>query len=59
MSMGDPNGGVRGRIERAVGVCNPIGRTISTNKIPSPPELPGTKPPINNPFGRTHGSNCI
>jgi hypothetical protein len=29
---GDPKGGVRGRTEEAVGVCNPIGRTtISTN----------------------------
>jgi hypothetical protein len=28
----DPNGGVRGRIEGAERVCNPIGRTtISTN----------------------------
>jgi hypothetical protein len=32
-----PNGGVRGRIEEAEGVCNPIGRTtISTNQTPSP-----------------------
>ena len=29
----DPSGGVRGRTERAEGVCNPIGRTtISTNQ---------------------------
>jgi hypothetical protein len=28
----DPNGGVRGKTEKAEGVCNPIGRTtISTN----------------------------
>jgi hypothetical protein len=34
---GDPNGGVRGRTERAERVCNPIGRTtISTNQIPPP-----------------------
>jgi hypothetical protein len=39
-----PNGGARGRTERAEGVCNPIGEaTMSTNKYP--PELPGTKPP--------------
>jgi len=41
---GDLNGRVRGRTERAEGVCNPIGRTaISTNQIL--PEVPGTKPP--------------
>jgi hypothetical protein len=39
-----PNGGVRGRTERAEGDCNSIGRTtISTNCTPS--ELAGTKPP--------------
>jgi hypothetical protein len=39
----DPNGRIRGRTEGAEGVCNPIGRTISTNQTPS--ELPRTKPP--------------
>ena len=30
----DPNGGVKGRIEGAEGVCNPIGgTTISTNQM--------------------------
>jgi hypothetical protein len=41
---GDLNGRVRGRIERAEGVCNPIGRTTVINK-PELPELPGNKPP--------------
>ena len=27
--LGDPNGGVRGRPEKAEGLCNPIGITIS------------------------------
>jgi hypothetical protein len=40
---GDPSGEIRGRTEGAKGVCNPIGRTISTNQ--NPPELPRTKPP--------------
>ena len=40
---GDPNKGVTERTEGAEGVCKPIGRTISTNQIPTP-ELPGTKP---------------
>jgi hypothetical protein len=32
-------------MEAAEGVYNPIGRRkISTNQIPCPPELPGTKP---------------
>jgi hypothetical protein len=40
----DPIGRVRGRIEGAEGVYNPIGRTkISTNQMP--PQLPGTKLP--------------
>jgi hypothetical protein len=29
---GDGNGGVRERTEGAEGVCNPIGRTLSTNQ---------------------------
>jgi hypothetical protein len=41
---GDPNGGrVREMTEGAEGVCNPIGRTKSTNQTPA--EFPGTKPP--------------
>jgi hypothetical protein len=39
---GNPNGGVRERTEEAEGVCNSIGRTISTTQTP---ELPDTKPP--------------
>jgi hypothetical protein len=36
-----------GRTEEVEEVCDPKGRTtISTNLTPSPPELPGTKPPI-------------
>jgi hypothetical protein len=31
---GDSNGRVRGRIEGAQGVCNLIGRKISTNQNP-------------------------
>jgi hypothetical protein len=31
---GIPNGGVRERTERAEGVCDPIGKTISTNQTP-------------------------
>jgi hypothetical protein len=43
--MGSPNGRIRERTEGAEGICNPIGRkTLSTNQIPPPPELPGTKP---------------
>jgi len=34
LCFGDPNGGIRERTEGAEGVCNPIGRTISTNQIP-------------------------
>jgi hypothetical protein len=37
--QGDPNGGVRGRTEGAEGVCNPIGKTISTNHT-HPPRAP-------------------
>ncbi|EDM14405.1 rCG65932 [Rattus norvegicus] len=41
--QGDPNAGVREKMEGAEGVCNTIGRTtMPTNQIP--PELPGTKP---------------
>jgi len=44
--QGDPNGGDRAKTEGAEGVCNLIGRnTISINQ--NPPELPGTKPLIN------------
>jgi hypothetical protein len=42
---GEPNGRVRGRPEGAEGVCNPTGRTISTNQTLTLPELPETKPP--------------
>jgi hypothetical protein len=34
---GVSNGGVRERIEGVEGVCNPIGRTISTNQTPRAP----------------------
>jgi hypothetical protein len=37
------DGGVREKTEGAEGVCNPIGRTTTTNQTPS--ELPGTKSP--------------
>jgi hypothetical protein len=33
---GDPNGGIRERTEGAERVCNPIGRTISTNQTSLP-----------------------
>jgi hypothetical protein len=39
---GVPNIRVRERTEGVEGVCNPIGRTTSTNQ--TPPELPWTKP---------------
>jgi hypothetical protein len=44
---GDPSGGIRGRTERAEGLCHPIEITISTNQIRVPhlPELPRIKPP--------------
>ena len=47
LSTGFPSGGARERIQGAEGVCNPRGRTISTNQT-CPPELPETKPPIKN-----------
>jgi hypothetical protein len=41
------NRGVSGRTEGAEGVCNPIGRTISTNQTCTLyPKLTGTEPPM-------------
>jgi len=55
--QGDPNGGVREKIEGAEWVYNPIGRkTVSTNQAPS--DLPGIKPPSNE-YTWTHDSNHI
>jgi hypothetical protein len=38
-----PSGGFKGKTKGAEGVCNPKGRTTSTNQTPA--ELPGTKSP--------------
>jgi hypothetical protein len=40
----DPNRRVRGKTEGAEGVCNPIGRAISTNQT-TQNQLPGIKLP--------------
>jgi hypothetical protein len=41
----DPNGGVRGRTEGAEGVCNPIGRTTTSNNQMPQSSQGLTKPP--------------
>jgi hypothetical protein len=52
------NGGVRGRTERAEGVCNPIGRTtISNNQVLQSSQGLNHQP--KNTHGGTLGSSCI
>jgi hypothetical protein len=48
---GDPKGRVRGRVEGAEGNCNPIGRTIPTNKTCQ--SFQGQKHQPKNTHGRT------
>jgi hypothetical protein len=58
---GNPNGGVRGRTERADRVCNPIGRTIISNNQTPPPQkkkLPGNKPPTKEYIWKDPHSSC-
>jgi hypothetical protein len=40
----DPRGGFRKRTEGTEGICNPIGRTTTSNNQ-TLPELPGSKQP--------------
>jgi hypothetical protein len=54
---GVPNGGVREKIEGAEGVCNPIGRTISTNQRYQSSQGLNQEP--KSKHGGTHGSSCI
>ena len=53
----DPSGRVRKRTEGAEGVCNPIGRTISTNQIPQ--SFQGLNHQPKSTHGGTHGSSHI
>jgi hypothetical protein len=46
-----------GITDRAEGVCNPIGRTITTNQIPQSSQ--GLNHPPKNANRETHGSSCI
>jgi hypothetical protein len=52
------NGGVRERTEGAEGVCNPIGRTVSTNQTP-PQSSQGLNHQLKSTHGRTQGSSLI
>jgi len=54
---GDPNGGVIERTEGAEGVCNSIGKTISTNQIPQSSQGLSHQP--KSTHGGTHGSSPI
>ncbi|XP_076796740.1 uncharacterized protein LOC117715751 isoform X2 [Arvicanthis niloticus] len=54
---GVPNGGVRERTEGAEGVCNPIGRTISTNQTRQSSQGLNYQPRSTNEG--THGSSRI
>jgi hypothetical protein len=49
-----PNGEVREKTEGSEGVCNPLGRTISTNQSSQ-----GLNHQPRSTHGRTHGSSCI
>jgi hypothetical protein len=49
---GVPNGGVRERTEGAEGVCNPIGRTVSTNQTTQ------SSQGLNQQPKSTHGTTC-
>jgi len=53
----NPKGGVRKRTEGAEGVCNPIGRTISTNQTPQSSQGLNYQPKITH--GGTPGSSRI
>jgi hypothetical protein len=54
---GDPNGGVRVRTEGMEGVCNPIGRTISTNQTSQ--SFQGLNHQPKNIHGGAHGFSFI
>jgi hypothetical protein len=54
---GDSNGRARGRTEEAKGDCNPIGRTISTNRSIQSPQGLNHQP--KNIHGGIHGSSYI
>ena len=49
----DPSGGVKGRTEGTEGVCNPIGKTLSTNQTPQSSQGLSHQP--KNTHGGTHG----
>jgi hypothetical protein len=49
--------GVRERTEEAEGICNPIGRTISTNQMPQSSQELNHHPKYTH--GETHVSSCI
>jgi hypothetical protein len=55
-----PHGRVRERTEGTEGVCNPIGRTTSTNQTsPSPQSSQELNHQPKSTYGGTHGSSCI
>jgi hypothetical protein len=54
---GDTNGGVRERTEGAEGLCNPIGRTTSTNQTIQSSQGLNYQPKSTR--GGTHDSSCI
>jgi len=53
----DPNGTVKGRTKGVEGVCNPIGRTISTNLTPQRSQ--GLKHQPKSTHRGTHGLSYI
>ena len=53
----DPSESAREKIDKAEGVCNPIGKTVSNNQIPQSSQ--GLNYHSKSTHGGNHASSCI